>query len=221
LDENDFRVKLNIYAFMKKLYTRQDYPTGFPIPPKHWPPEWRIEAPNVYTYPRIDPWYPNAKLQSLIPKQPWVEASIIKGREGKVPSASQMRRNVHRMSAFRCGVLREDFLEQMTLRPEQTWSHALSTNGPYYWAIDAHFCFRHAGVTELEYWSLRFVWDSIYSRTDGKGLYHVANYAKIFIEILEYRLYFTTVHAHLRCVNIVISLKTTARRTLYVPNVTG
>eukprot|EP00808_Paulinella_micropora_P000362 g41196.t1 len=40
---------------------------------------------------------------------------------------------------------------------EEPWprSHPIIADGPWFWAIDVHYCFRHATIMEMEYRSLR------------------------------------------------------------------
>eukprot|EP00808_Paulinella_micropora_P023534 g54875.t1 len=73
LDENDYQFKLNLWAFLPKLQRKIASPQGFPIPPEHWPDNWRVGAPRTYTMPREEPWYPNTLLKDNTLNLLWLE----------------------------------------------------------------------------------------------------------------------------------------------------
>ena len=56
------------------------------------------------------------------------------------------------------------------IRTIKSMSHPTIPGGATFWAIDVHFCFRHASVTEMEYWSLRLGFN-IVPRMAGDYLY--------------------------------------------------
>jgi len=158
IDENDFRTKLNMWVFTRKLYRRLSDPNGFPVPPKHWPPAWRMDAPLNYIVPREEPWYPSTKVSSSISPLAWLPHFTT-----PQPIAAEQKREVKRP------------LEGVRIRPETrlgigytlnaisgneiittgTRFHPTLPDGPWFWYMDVHFCYNHATIIEMDYWSLR------------------------------------------------------------------
>ena len=161
IDENDYRSKLNVWVFIRKLHRRTTDPFGFPVPPRHWPPSWRLGAPTNYIVPREEPWYPSDDVVKGIPSLAWLphfttpHSSVsIEHKMTPVgrPVGEASGRPSTRLSVqFPLNLLdREGPI--ITTRPT---SHPIIPDGPWLWVIDVHFAFRHATIMELEYWSLR------------------------------------------------------------------
>eukprot|EP00808_Paulinella_micropora_P022721 g51543.t1 len=47
----------DLKVFLRKLHRKTTDPHGFPVPPWHWPPAWRLGAPTNYIVPREEPWF--------------------------------------------------------------------------------------------------------------------------------------------------------------------
>eukprot|EP00808_Paulinella_micropora_P015006 g5417.t1 len=120
---------------------------------------WRAEALTTYVVPREEPWYPNELLTKSVPNLLWLDKWMREQKQITGDTSGQQLGppvpDIHTRPYSRLNIGYPARLLGEA-RAASSMSHPSLPGAAAFWGIDVHWAFRHAGIIEMEYWSLRF-----------------------------------------------------------------